>query len=457
MAYRLRGDRSRTFLVGRGSWSHLCLQDDLHFSRHHFRIEIRPPDCYLVDLGSRNGTFVDGNRVNATFLRDGDVISGGRSRNPRERHRLSRASLPTRPPCWGRSIDHYLREAIRDAAQWKVPSVREIPGYELQEEIGRGFDGRGIPHPSGDILAKPVAIKVISPRQSASEAAMQLFVPKPACWAGSITRTSCSVSISATAPDSCIWSWNTSRRSHTNGIEEQGSARTRVSCTIICQILQALDHAHEMSIVHRDIKPENVLLSRKGRKLNAKLADFGLAKNYAYAGLSEISRLGDIRGTIAYLAPELVIDCRQAQPGGDIYAVGQSLYRYLSNEFPFDFGDKNKLAVVLEDEPVPLRRRVPKVPSAVEEIVHRAGQGTGRAVYGASHAQGTRTVFSPQQEAALTHIGRDLARCIQRSGERCGPSLDHSCWSPDFGGGRSVLSLWTAPRPHRAARGLLRL
>jgi len=72
-------DRYDTFLVGRGSWSHLCLQDDLHFSRHHFRIEIRPPDCYLVDLGSRNGTFVNGNRVNATFLRDGDVISGGKT------------------------------------------------------------------------------------------------------------------------------------------------------------------------------------------------------------------------------------------------------------------------------------------------------------------------------------------------------------------------------------------
>jgi serine/threonine protein kinase len=127
-----------------------------------------------------------------------------------------------------------------------------------------------------------------------------------------------------------------------------------------------------MSIVHRDIKPENVLLCRKGRKLNAKLADFGLAKNYAYAGLSEISRLGDIRGTIAYLAPELVIDCRQARPAGDIYAVGATLYRYLTNEFPFDFGDRNKLAVVLEDDPVPISQRAPQVPAAVAEIVHRA-------------------------------------------------------------------------------------
>jgi len=58
-----------TFLVGRGTWAHLCLSQDLHFSRHHFRIEIRPPDCYLIDLGSRNGTFVNGHRVKSVFLK----------------------------------------------------------------------------------------------------------------------------------------------------------------------------------------------------------------------------------------------------------------------------------------------------------------------------------------------------------------------------------------------------
>src|SRR5579859_4435183 len=127
-----------------------------------------------------------------------------------------------------------------------------------------------------------------------------------------------------------------------------------------------------MSIVHRDIKPENVLLFRKNRKLNAKLADFGLAKNYAYAGLSEISHEGDLRGTIAYMPPELVVDCRDARPAGDIYSVGATLYYYLTRQFPFEFGRRNKLAVVLEDEPVPLAKRVPDIPKELAKIVHRA-------------------------------------------------------------------------------------
>jgi serine/threonine protein kinase len=257
-------------------------------------------------------------------------------------------------------------------AEKKFASIREIPGYELQEELGGGSMGV-VYRAVHTATAKSVAIKVISPRQSASEAAMQLFV-REASLLGRLRH--------AHIVECLDFGYNAGQLylimeyvpaiPSEELLAEQRSARTRVSCAIACQILMALEHAHRMSIVHRDIKPENVLLYRKGRKLNAKLADFGLAKNYAYAGLSEISRLGDIRGTIAYLAPELVIDCRQARPEGDLYAVGATLYRYLTGEYPFEFGDKNKLAVVLEDEPVPLRQRAPHVPAAMAEIVHRA-------------------------------------------------------------------------------------
>jgi pSer/pThr/pTyr-binding forkhead associated (FHA) protein len=370
---RFEFDRHDTFLVGRGSWSHLCLRDDLHFSRHHFRIEIRPPDCYLVDLGSRNGTFVNGNRVNATFLRDGDVISGGKTEirvSVASGQRRVVADAPTVLGAFKSTITFDKPAGAR--SDKKLAAIREIPGYQLEEEIGGGSMGvvyRAI-HAA---TAKPVAIKVISPRQSASEAAMQLFV-REASLLGRLNHphiVQC-LDFGYSAGQLYMIMEYVPAISSESVLAEQYSARTRVACAIICQVLQALEHAHGMSVVHRDIKPENVLLWRKGRKLHAKLADFGLAKNYAYAGLSEISRMGDIRGTIAYLAPELVIDCRQARPAGDIYAVGATLYRYLTNEFPFDFGDRNKLAVVLEDDPVPLRDRAPELPAAVAEIVHRA-------------------------------------------------------------------------------------
>ena len=48
-------------------------------SREHFRIENQPPLCHLADLGSTNGTKVNGLRVERVLLRDGDVITAGDS------------------------------------------------------------------------------------------------------------------------------------------------------------------------------------------------------------------------------------------------------------------------------------------------------------------------------------------------------------------------------------------
>ena len=70
-------DEHDTFLIGRNNGAHLCLPDDRFFSRNHCLLEIDPPRCFLRDLGSTNGTFVNGRRVGETFLRHGDQIQGG--------------------------------------------------------------------------------------------------------------------------------------------------------------------------------------------------------------------------------------------------------------------------------------------------------------------------------------------------------------------------------------------
>ena len=66
-----------TFLIGRTEDAHLCLPDDRFFSRHHCLLEIDPPRCFLRDLGSTNGTFVNGRKVRQAFLNHGDQIQGG--------------------------------------------------------------------------------------------------------------------------------------------------------------------------------------------------------------------------------------------------------------------------------------------------------------------------------------------------------------------------------------------
>src|SRR6195256_7007719 len=66
-----------TFLIGRSPDAHLCLADDRFFSRNHCLLEFSPPRCFLRDLGSTNGTFVNNERVREAFLKNGDRIQGG--------------------------------------------------------------------------------------------------------------------------------------------------------------------------------------------------------------------------------------------------------------------------------------------------------------------------------------------------------------------------------------------
>src|SRR5678815_213742 len=65
------------FLIGRSIDAHLCLTNDKFFSRNHCLLEITPPHCFLRDLGSTNGTFVNGQRVSEAFLENGAQIQGG--------------------------------------------------------------------------------------------------------------------------------------------------------------------------------------------------------------------------------------------------------------------------------------------------------------------------------------------------------------------------------------------
>jgi serine/threonine-protein kinase len=67
-----------SFIVGRSTRAQFRLPlKDSSLSRVHFMVEINPPQCRLTDLGSTNGTKVNGRKVSAVDLGDGDVIAAG--------------------------------------------------------------------------------------------------------------------------------------------------------------------------------------------------------------------------------------------------------------------------------------------------------------------------------------------------------------------------------------------
>src|ERR1700722_7867889 len=69
-----------TFVVGRSKKAHFRLPEkDEYFSRIHFLVEVNPPRCRLLDLGSTNGTAVNGRKVSVADLAHGDLIQGGQT------------------------------------------------------------------------------------------------------------------------------------------------------------------------------------------------------------------------------------------------------------------------------------------------------------------------------------------------------------------------------------------
>jgi eukaryotic-like serine/threonine-protein kinase len=109
---------------------------------------------------------------------------------------------------------------------------------------------------------------------------------------------------------------------------ERGSLSVGETLRVAEQVLDALAAAHRAGLVHRDIKPENVLMSEDGR---VKLADFGLAR-----AVTEVTSTttGTVFGTVAYLAPELVVR-GESDARTDVYAGGVLIYEMLTGRQPF--------------------------------------------------------------------------------------------------------------------------
>ena len=136
---------------------------------------------------------------------------------------------------------------------------------------------------------------------------------------------------------------------------------------IIKQIAEGLKYIHSQGIIHRDICPKNILISQNR---DTKIIDFGLA-------ISKSSRFkghGVRSGTPSYMAPEQ-IRALESDERTDIYSFGVTMYEVLAGKPPFGGEDDfARMQQHLVFEPVPLRKRIPDIPGAIEEIVSRAMQ-----------------------------------------------------------------------------------
>jgi serine/threonine protein kinase len=146
------------------------------------------------------------------------------------------------------------------------------------------------------------------------------------------------------------------RREHPCELEE--------ALTILSQIGQGLQYAHQQNIIHRDIKPENILFNGKGEAL---LADFGLATMLATASVKYVTSAGTPR----YMAPEQFQG--RVSKETDQYALGCVAYELLTGHALFEGGDPVTLMYQhIQVMPTSLTQYNSQLSSSIDQAVLKA-------------------------------------------------------------------------------------
>ena len=146
-------------------------------------------------------------------------------------------------------------------------------------------------------------------------------------------------------------------------IAREGALDLNRALDYICQICNAVDHAHRQGVLHRDLRPSNVLVADRGL---LKVADFGTSR------FLEIAAHGTtVIGSPPYMAPEQFHG--KAVFASDIYSLGVTMYQILTGTLPYDTPSPADLDRLIRGElQTGPRMKNPKVPKAINDIVLKA-------------------------------------------------------------------------------------
>lgn len=385
-----------TFLIGRTNDAHLCLPNDRFFSRHHCLLEIDPPRCFLRDLGSTNGTFVNGKRVSETFLKHGDQIQGGESvlqvevSAPLMSSDSSGATVQQASVVLVECLNCGRREETQasdanerftflceECREEQKRTPQPVPGYSMIKVLGRGGMGC-VMLAQSDQNGTPVAIKTLLPEFAVSEKAMRRFL-REIDVAAALKHPNIVAFIDRGTHNGVVYlitefvaGCDSARLADAHG----GQLPYRETISIISQALDALSYAHSKGYIHRDIKDQNILVSGSAPNFLAKLTDFGLAKSFTQSGMSGVTMAGESAGTISYMPPEQIRNFRDVRPQSDIYAVGMTTYHLLTGALALNLDHTSNVAetikAIFEQPAIPLNQLARDVPPQVCAIIDRA-------------------------------------------------------------------------------------
>ncbi|XP_055989884.1 receptor-interacting serine/threonine-protein kinase 3 [Sorex fumeus] len=243
---------------------------------------------------------------------------------------LSDPSLQQTPssetgPCGG--LENFPSASLRAGSIWQNgPRAPLVPVEELEYEmfVGEGGFGR-VFKAKHKTWADEVAVKIVNAESISDEVkamvnlrnkfvVMLLGVTNELQWGGRagpalVTQYMENGSLAQLLKPNCPRPWP-------------------LLCRLLWELVRGMCYLHSLNpvLLHRDLKPSNVLLDSD---LHAKVADFGLS---TFQGGSQSGvAVGKARGTLEYLAPELLADVNQrATRASDVYSFAILLWTVLA-------------------------------------------------------------------------------------------------------------------------------
>lgn len=325
-------------VVGRDVAANLQLSDVM-CSRKHFLVASKGSVFGLKDLGSANGTQVNGKTADGPVkLSNGDMIQCGET----------------------------MLSWLEDEGETKQGGLigQQIGGYRIEQRLGRG--AMGTVYKAIQLsLGRVVALKVLSPDLVKDAKFCEMFL-KEARAAGALNHPNI-IQVYDVGEEKGQYYFSMEFAAKGSVLDQLNSAK-RIelprAVVIIKDACRALDYGERKSLVHRDIKPDNLMVMEDEA---VKLGDLGLAMS---AQELQGEQAG-VFGTPHYIAPEQAMG-KPIDHRADIYALGASFYRILSGQTLFTGQTvKEILKKQVRDPHPPLTTHLPDCPPAIVTIIDK--------------------------------------------------------------------------------------
>ncbi len=321
-------------VIGRDSEVSQVVLPDSQSSRAHCSLDIENEEVMIEDMGSRNGSWLNGQPITRARAYHGDILKLGRT---------------------------HITFEIGDNKPIDPLVGQRLGGFDLQEVVGRGrygtvFKGHQVN------LGRQVAIKVLAEEYRDDPERVQAFLTE-ARRAGRLNHPHLvQVHDVCQVADNYLLIMELMKGSTADILRDHGPLDVQQVVRLIQHIARALGYAESQRLVHRDVKPDNILMNEEGL---FKLADLGIAAPIADNGVATQER---IFGSPHYVAPE------QARGGdidgrADLYALGATAWHLLTGQTLFKGSNRQVVLAHINTDIEDLSKLAPNAPDELIELI----------------------------------------------------------------------------------------